>query len=155
MNADRPGAPGSKPPQKDPASDGQPGVGDAALRAVLRWVAGTAAVLTVGALLAYGARAALGVAIGGAIAVVNLYVFARIVDAFLSRRGRTASWTLIACVKLIGLMGLVWLILKSGIVSGVALMVGYVSLVVGITLGTLFGPKPPEDGTDVPPSGLG
>ncbi|MGK4001271.1 ATP synthase subunit I [Sorangium sp. So ce1036] len=154
MNADRPGAPGSEPPQKDPAPGGQPGV-DAAMRVVLRWVAGTAAVLAVAALLAYGARAALGVAIGGAIAAANLYVFARIVDAFLSRRGRTASWTLIAFVKLTGLMGGVWLILRSGIVSGVALMVGYASLVVGITLGTLFGPRPPEDGAGAPPGGPG
>ncbi|WP_437674356.1 ATP synthase subunit I [Sorangium sp. So ce131] len=147
MSADRSESSGSR--QKGPEGL------DATLRAVLRWVAGTAVALSVAGLLAYGARAALGVALGGAIATANLYVFARIVDAFLSRRGRTASWTLIAIVKLTGLMGGVWLILKSGTVSGLALMVGYASLVVGITLGTLFGPKPPEDEGGTPPGASG
>ncbi|WP_437598788.1 ATP synthase subunit I [Sorangium sp. So ce590] len=151
MSAERrPETRDGEPPHEEPDADGPPGLGDATMRAVLRWVAGTAAVLSVAALLAYGARAALGVGIGGAIATANLYVFARIVDAFLSRRGHTVSWTLIAMVKLTGLMGGVWLILKSDLVSGVALMVGYASLVVGISLGTLFGPKPPADGA--PPS---
>ncbi|WP_437295794.1 ATP synthase subunit I [Sorangium sp. So ce426] len=154
MSAERrPGAPGSDPPHEEPDAEERPGVGDATMRSVLRWVAGTAAVLSVAALLAYGTRAALGVCIGGAIATVNLYVFARIVDAFLSRRGHTVSWTLIAMIKLLGLMGGVWLLLKSEVVSGVALMVGYASLVVGITLGTLFGPKPPADGS--PPGARG
>ncbi|AUX47911.1 hypothetical protein SOCE26_094370 [Sorangium cellulosum] len=152
MSADRSESSGSR--QKGSEAEGRPGL-DATLRAVLRWVAGTAVALSVAGLLAYGPRAALGVALGGAIATANLYVFARVVDAFLSRRGRTASWTLIAIVKLTGLMGGVWLILKSGTVSGLALMVGYASLVVGITLGTLFGPKPPEDEGGTPPSASG
>ncbi|WP_437732901.1 ATP synthase subunit I [Sorangium sp. So ce1335] len=146
MSADRrSGARGGEPPRREPDAEEPPGVGDATMRAVLRWVAGTAAVLSVAGLLAYGVRAALGVAIGGAIATANLYVFARIVDAFISRRGHTVSWTVIAMVKLGALMGGVWLILKSEAVSGVAMMVGYASLVVGISLGTLFGPKPPAD----------
>ncbi|AGP41168.1 ATP synthase subunit I [Sorangium cellulosum] len=154
MSAERsPGTRDGGPPHEEPDADGPPGVGDATMRAVLRWVAGTAAVLAVAALLAYGVRAALGVGIGGAIATANLYVFARIVDAFLSRRGHTVSWTLIAIIKLLGLMGGVWLVLKSELVSGVALMVGYASLVVGISLGTLFGPKPPADGA--PPGARG
>lgn len=154
MSAERrPGTGDGGRPHEEHDADGRPGVGDATMRAVLRWVAGTAAVLSVAALLAYGVRAALGVSIGGAIATANLYVFARIVDAFLSRRGHTVSWTVIAMVKLTGLMGGVWLILKSDLVSGVALMVGYASLVVGISLGTLFGPKPPADGA--PPGARG
>ncbi|WP_434043717.1 MULTISPECIES: ATP synthase subunit I [Sorangium] len=154
MSAERrSGARGGDPPHREPDAEEQPGVGDATMRAVLRWVAGTAAVLSVAGLLAYGVRAALGVAIGGAIATANLYVFARIVDAFISRRGHTVSWTVIAMVKLTALMGGVWLILKSEAVSGVALMVGYASLVVGISLGTLFGPKPPAEGA--PPSAPG
>ncbi|WP_437633129.1 ATP synthase subunit I [Sorangium sp. So ce854] len=154
MSADRrSGARGGEPPRREPDTEEPPGVGDATMRAVLRWVAGTAAVLSVAGLLAYGVRAALGVAIGGAIATANLYVFARIVDAFISRRGHTVSWTVIAMVKLGALMGGVWLILKSEAVSGLALMVGYASLVVGISLGTLFGPKPPAGGP--PPSAPG
>lgn len=137
-------------PEPQPEDEGPPGVGDAAMRTVLLWVAGSAAVMTVLALLSFSVRVALGVAIGGAIATANLYVFARIGDAFISRRGRTSSWTLIAIVKLVALIGAVWLILKNDTVPSLALAVGYSSLVVGITLGTLFGPKPPNDGDAMP-----
>ena len=59
MSADRPsGASGSEPPPREPDAEDRPGVGDATMRAVLRWVAGTAAVLSVAGLLAYGPRAA-------------------------------------------------------------------------------------------------
>jgi ATP synthase I chain len=132
----------------DPAG-GQPTIGDATMRVVIKYVAGSAAVMTVVALLSFGPRTALGVGLGGAIATVNLYAFARIVDAFLSRRGRTAPWTVIAVLKLVALLGGVWLILRSGLASGASLVVGYASLVVGMTLGTLFGPKPDDE----PPAG--
>jgi hypothetical protein len=146
MSGDQPPEGGADPePDMQPDTNGRPGVGDATMRVVILCVAGSAVAMTLLALLAFGVRSALGVALGGAIATANLYVFARIVDAFLSRRGRTAPWTIIAMLKLVVLLGGVWLILKSDLVSGLALVVGYASLVVGITLGTLFGPKPPED----------
>jgi hypothetical protein len=72
------------------------------MRAALISVAGAALVMTLGALAAYGARAALGVAIGGAIATANLFVFAKVGEAFISRRGRTAPWAVIAVLKLFG-----------------------------------------------------
>ncbi len=117
---------------------------DASMKAAILFVAGTGAVLTLGAVAAYGARAALGVGIGGAIATANLWVFSKIGEAFIGRRGNSAPWAVIAVIKLIALLGGIWLILRSGIVSGLALMIGYTALIVGITLGTLFGPKPPE-----------
>jgi len=127
------------------APDPQASAFDGAMRAALISVAGAALVMTLGALAAYGARAALGVAIGGAIATANLFVFAKVGEAFISRRGRTAPWAVIAVLKLFALLGGVWLILRSQIVSPLALTFGYASLIVGITLGTLFGPKPPPD----------
>jgi hypothetical protein len=114
------------------------------MNAAIWSVAGTAVVLSIAAVVAYGARAGLGVAIGGAIATANLVVFARIGQAFIGRRGNTAPWAVIAVVKLIALLGGVWLIMRSGVVSGLALTIGYGSLPIGITLGSLFGPKPPE-----------
>lgn len=131
-------------------ADDRPGVGDATMRAAILYVAGTGAVMALVAIFVAGARAAAGVAVGGAIATANLYVFARIGEAFISRKGRTAPWAVIAVLKLGALLGGVWLILQSGLVSGLSLTVGYASLVVGITLGTLFGPKPPDD--DTPPA---
>jgi len=118
---------------------------DGPMRAALIGVVGAAVLLSLGALAAAGGRFALGVAIGGALAPLNLWVFAQVGEAFLSRKGRTAPWAAIAVVKLIVLMGGVWLILRSGIASGLSLALGYAALPMGITVGTLFGPKPPDD----------
>ena len=141
---------GGTPPAGKPG-EVQPTGLDETMRAAILCVGGSAAVATVIAALVYGGRAALGVAIGGAIATANLYVFARIGQAFIGQRGRTAPWAVIAVLKLGALLFGVWFILKSGIVSGLALTIGYSSLVVGITLGTLFGPKPPEGDIEEPP----
>lgn len=123
----------------------KPGAVDAGMRAALFGVIGSAAALSLGALALAGPRAALGVAIGGAIAPLNLWVFAQVGEAFLSRRGRTAPWAAIGVIKLVVLLGGVWLILRSGVASGLSLIVGYGALPLGITVGTLFGPKPSEE----------
>ncbi len=116
----------------------------ASMRAAIVSVAICAAVLAMGAFMAFGARSGVGVIIGGSIATANLWVFSRIGEAFVSRRGNTAPWALIAVLKLAVLLFGVWMILKSGIVSGLSLTVGYGALPIGITLGSLFGPKAPE-----------
>jgi hypothetical protein len=131
------------PPKHDSTLEDEQG-NDAPMNAAIKSVAATAVVLAGAAAVGFGARAALGVAIGGAIATLNLFVFARIGQAFLSRKGNTAPWAIIAVIKLVGLLGGIWLILKSGYVSGLALTIGYGALPIGITLGSLFGPKPPE-----------
>ncbi|MDC3953231.1 ATP synthase subunit I [Polyangium jinanense] len=118
---------------------------DAQMRAALFGVIGTGVVLSLGAFAFGGPRFGIGVAIGGALAPMNLWVFAQVGEAFLSRRGNTAPWAVIATIKLALLLGGVWLILRSGIASGLSLIVGYGALPIGITVGTLFGPKPPED----------
>jgi hypothetical protein len=137
------------------AKPDQAGLGDAPMRAAVIAVFASGVALSIGALAFFGARAALGVAIGGAIATANLAVFARLGDAFIARKGRTAPWTVIALVKLVFLFGGVWMILESEIVSGLSLAAGYGALPLGITLGSLFGPKPPEDDEEGPPPGKG
>lgn len=132
------------PPKNEQPSDEDTAGADASMKAAIWAVAGTAMLLAGGAAVGFGGRAALGVAIGGAIATLNLLVFARIGQAFLSRRGNTAPWAVVAVIKLVALLGGVWLILKSGYVSGLALTIGYGALPIGITVGSLFGPKPPE-----------
>lgn len=118
---------------------------DEGVRAAMIAVAVSAGVLAAGAFAAFDLRTARGVGVGGAFALANLWAFARIGEAFLSRRGTAAPWTAFAMLKLAGLFGGVWLILRSGIASPMSLLVGYGALPVGITLGTLFGPKPPDD----------
>jgi hypothetical protein len=122
------------------------------MRAAIVAVAATAMAMTGGAFGIWGSRIAIGVAIGGALATVNLIVLARIGQAFIGRKGRTSPWAVIAAFKLVALLAGVWLILKSGVASGLTLAMGYCALPIGITLGSLFGPKPPEPG-ETPPRG--
>ena len=131
--------------------DRQPGpeVDDGgAMRAAILSTAACGAALAFAGFAVFGLSAAFGVAIGGAIATANLWLFARIGRAFLSEKGR-GPWIAIAFVKLVFLFGGVFLLIKSGTVSGISLAVGYGALPLGITLGSLFGPKPPDD---IPPS---
>lgn len=134
VDADPPGpdAPGEpKEPRRDPV-----------MRAAIRGVALTGLALTLGALLFFDARTAGGVGTGAVIATLNLMVFARIGEALILGRGATAPWAAIAMIKLAGLLGLVWMILRAGWFPPISIAVGFGSLPLGITLGTLFGPKP-------------
>jgi ATP synthase I chain len=97
----------------------------------------------------FGAMAGLGVLLGGLLATANLVVFARVAQAFLARRGNTAPWGVVAVLKMVLLFGGVWLILRSGAISAISLVAGYVALPFGITIASLFGPAPPE--SDIPP----
>jgi len=117
------------------------------MRAAVVCTAASGAVLAAGALLSFGLVTALGVAIGGAIATANLALFARIGKAFLDKRGMTAPWAAIALLKFFCLIAGVWLILRAGVVSPLSLAVGYGALPIGITVGGLFGPRPPDDAT--------
>jgi hypothetical protein len=106
------------------------------------------AVAAIGALAAlitlaiFGATAARGVAVGAAVATLNLWSFTRIGGAFLSRRGLQASWGVLAGLKLIVLFGgVVWL-LKLEIADPVAFLVGYVALPIGIVASQLLGLQP-------------
>ncbi|HEY4119326.1 MAG TPA: ATP synthase subunit I [Byssovorax sp.] len=119
-------------------------LGDATMRAAILSTAICGAALAFGALVVSGLAAAFGVFVGGAIATANLALFARIGQAFLSERGR-GPWIAVAMAKLVFLFGGVFLLIKNDIVSGISLAVGYGALPLGITLGSLFGPKPPDD----------
>ena len=118
---------------------------DGTIRAAVRGVAITAAVFTVASMPFGGFRFGVGVLAGGVIAVANLAVLARIVQAFLTKKGNTLPWAIIAVLKLVLLLGGVWMLLKSELVSGLPLVIGYMSLPVGAVAASLFGPKPPAD----------
>jgi hypothetical protein len=124
------------------APKGTPAI-DATMRFAIKCVAISGVVLALGG-LTFGLRSALGVAIGGAMATANLWLFAHVGKAFLERRGLSAPWVAIALLKLFALLAGLWLIMRTGVVSGLSLAVGYGALPMGITVGGLFGPKPPE-----------
>jgi lipopolysaccharide export LptBFGC system permease protein LptF len=114
---------------------------DQALRTVVKTVAVTALVLTAFAFAFADARAAMGVFVGGALATANLVLFIRLGQAFLSQKGASAPWAILGFLKLIALFACVYLILKRGDVSALALVVGYGSLPIGIAVSSLFSSK--------------
>lgn len=111
---------------------------DPQLKAAVKIVGVTALALTVGALVFSDVRAAIGVFLGGALATANLVLFIRLGDAFLDQQGPRTPWALLGFLKLLALFGAVYLILRRGDVSALALVVGYGALPIGITLSSLF-----------------
>jgi hypothetical protein len=125
------------------------GISDASMRGAIYSVFGCALCFTVVGFAFFDWRTGLGVLIGGLIATINLVVFARIGQAFVSRQGNTVPWGVVALLKLVLLFGGVWIIMKSNLVSGMSLAAGYAALPFGVTFASLFGPKQSED--EIPP----
>ena len=123
---------------------------DPTMRFAVMTVGVVGAAMAVLGLAFFGWRVGLGVALGGAMATANLAVFARLGDAFLSRRGHTAPWALIAAFKLVFLFGGLWMLLKSDLVPGLSIAAGYAALPIGITFGSLFAPRSPDDTGETP-----
>ena len=128
------------------ADDGRK-VLDGAMRAALGSVIGAAVLLAVAAGVWQGFRAGLGVACGGLLATANLWIFAYIGHGVLSGGRRKRIWGLIAAVKVMALLVVVWLLIRSELVSGFALAMGYVALPIGAVVGTVVSPRP-GDGPD-------
>jgi hypothetical protein len=124
---------------------------DARLRSAIVAVVLCGAALTLGARIWVGSRAALSVAVGAALAALNLWALARIVSALLpegesAARTNGASapdaapagqWALLAMLKMLALFAVVWLLMRYEIVSPLAMLVGFGALPVGIAIGSL------------------
>lgn len=92
--------------------------------------------------LGWGISGFIGVFLGAAIAVGNLYIFKKLGQAFLTNSGSNrALWALIGVLKFVVLMALVVYLLRHRIVGAIPLIVGYASLPVGITLSSLLGAR--------------
>jgi hypothetical protein len=120
------------------------------MRRCLGGVAIAGAVLAVCALAVADARSAFSVAAGGAIATANLWILARIVHALLpssaegARAQSRAAWGLVAALKMVGLIGVVWLLMRHGVVAPVAMMLGFGALPIGIAIGSLVSDRTAE-----------
>lgn len=122
----------------------------AGMRSTTVAVALAGGVIAALAFAVFDVRTGVGALFGGALATANLWVMARVARAFVLQRG-TTSWTAVAAIKLVALFVGVWLILRSDAVPALALIAGYAALPIGITLGSLFGPKPVELPPEAPP----
>lgn len=96
---------------------------------------GFALVASMAALLGWDGRTALGVLVGGVLAVVNLWVFKRVGQAYLAEKGASrAKWGLIGAFKFVALVVGVGLLVRHDVVGAIPLLVGYGALPVGIPL---------------------
>ena len=139
-----PSPPAPKPPELAAASTEAAPPADATLSWVLAAVGVIGVLLTAAGVIGWGLRAGLGVGIGAAMAAANLYVFIRVVRGLLGEGRHRRVWILVAVVKLVVLFGGLYLLLRSGVASGLALLTGYGALPLGITIGGLIAPRPPE-----------
>ncbi|MGD0677865.1 MAG: hypothetical protein ABSC94_20820 [Polyangiaceae bacterium] len=116
---------------------------DARLRTALRAVAFTGVGLTAAAALFGSPSSALGTLLGAAVAAANLWTLARIVVALLpvdatgSAAQSRAGWAIVAALKGGGLLGLTWLLMRHGAVAPLPLLFGFLSLPIGIAIGSL------------------
>jgi hypothetical protein len=116
---------------------------DARMRVSILSVGLTGVAFALIAAVVAGPSTALSVAIGGAVATANLWALARIIAALLPRTEggakaqSRAGWGLVAIVKVVGLVAVVWLLMRHGIVSPLPMVVGFVSLPIGIAIGSL------------------
>jgi hypothetical protein len=132
----------------------KPGALDARTRTALVGVTAFGALFAVFAACGWGARPALSVLAGVAIAVANLYGLARILGALVGLRAsqdpNAGIWGVLAIVKVLGLFGVVWLLMSARLVDPFALVVGWIALPVGIAVASLVSdktdlPEPPRD----------
>jgi hypothetical protein len=115
---------------------------DHGLRAALWAVAICGALLTLASPFVLGRGGILGVALGSAIATLNLWSLGRIGRAFVNGAG--LPWVLLGAFKLVGLLILLAVVLKLGITTVIPLAIGYGALPVGIVFAQLGGARPPS-----------
>jgi hypothetical protein len=123
---------------------------DRRLRAAMITVVVAACAFTGVAAYAWSLRAALSVAVGGAIAVSNLWVLARIVASLMPAEGEDiatnakSAWTVMALLKLTVLFGGVWFLMTKHLVDPIPLVVGFGALPIGIAIGSIVSDRNPK-----------
>ena len=118
---------------------------DAVLTAALWSVVLSGIVLSVLAGMVGGARALLGAAVGAGIAAVNLWALIRLVRVLFAGQGPRLPWTLALTAKFAVLLGVVFWLIRSELVTVLPLLVGFIALPVGIVAGQLRGAQPARE----------
>jgi hypothetical protein len=128
---------------RDTPAESQPAMHDPRLRTAMVAVVVVGLGFSVATVLLFGLRPAGSVAIGGVIAVLNLWAVARVIGALLpsGRAGAEVQsrggWVLVALLKMLGLVVVVWLLMRHGVTSPLPMVVGFGSLPIGIVIGSL------------------
>lgn len=113
---------------------------ESSLRPALWATALTGAALTLASPLLFGSRGIVGVALGAAIATLNLWALGRIVRAFMAGAG--LPWAVLGALKLVGLLALLVVVLRLKLTSVIPLAVGYGALPLGVVFAQLGAARP-------------
>ena len=103
------------------------------------FVAGAGVLLALGVLVLAGGRSAVGVIVGVLLALVNwhliMWIVGRVVYAQARHKGGLA---VLLGFKLLAMMGVVYVVLRSGFVPALPLLVGLSALALGGVVGAAF-----------------
>lgn len=108
---------------------------ESSLRPALWATALTGAALTLASPLLFGSRGIVGVALGAAIATLNLWALGRIVRAFMAGAGM--PWAVLGALKLLLLLALLVAVLRLKLTGVIPLAVGYGALPLGVVFSQL------------------
>jgi hypothetical protein len=119
-----------------PTAEARPAALDPRLRTAILLVALVGVGFTGAAVFFFGVYVAWSVGIGAALAALNLWALARVIsthgdEAPSRRRG------VLAVLKMLGLVGVVWLLMRHGVAAPIPMVVGLGSLPIGIVIGSL------------------
>lgn len=110
---------------------------DGSVAAPLAVVALIAGALAIVAAIWASPRAGFSVALGGVFALLNLWLIARIVRAFLGGSSNRLSWGLVTLFKFTGMFAALYFLFKSGLVEVLPVVIGYGALPLGIVASQL------------------
>jgi hypothetical protein len=118
---------------------------DLAMRRAYGAVAAVGVMLCVGAALLFSVKLGLSALVGSFIAVANLWVLSRAVRNLLSGSGSRTPWALVAAAKFFVLLGVTYVLVRSGVIAPLGLALGFGALPVGILLSGLASPRTREE----------
>jgi hypothetical protein len=115
---------------------------EAALQAGLWSILAIGAALGLGALALSGWRAALSLAAGAGLGAGDLWALGRIVRGLLEPNGAKGPWIVVGVTKWLGVLGILYLLIRSGFADILPLALGLGTLPLGILMAQLVSPRP-------------
>lgn len=121
-------------------------VANAQVQFVIASIAVVGLLLAVGASVGWGFHTGLGVVAGATLATLNMWAFKRIGTGLFGAQGtRRRLWGVLGAVKFVVLAAVVVALVALHLVQPIALVIGYGAMPIGITIGSLLGPRVAEE----------
>jgi hypothetical protein len=102
------------------------------------------AALGLGALVLSGWRAALSLAAGAGLGAGNLWALGRIVCGLLEPNRAKGPWIVVGVTKWVGVLGILYMLIRTGFADLLPLALGLATLPLGIVLAQLVSPRRPR-----------